>query len=111
AGSAPRRRRSGPGLPRRALDLHSFAVTGRKLDDEARALPFGRLNRNATAEGADEPLGDEEADPGPARLCVAHPVELREDPLLFRVRDPDALVGDRQDDRVAAPPGRDGHAP
>ena len=59
-GSAARRRRRGRGS-RRSCPASARAAAG---DDEARALPGQRLDRDLAAVGLDEPLGDRQAKSG-----------------------------------------------
>src|SRR5687767_1913700 len=79
----------------------------RKLEREARTLTFGRLDPDPAPHGVDEPLGEEQAEPGPSAFLVCA-VELAEDPVVLGLGDPDALVGDVELDRVALPPRGNG---
>src|SRR5215208_2148445 len=78
-----------------------------ELEDERRALAFGRVDPDPAAHRRDEPLGEEEPQTRRAGPDGSHrrfaTVELAEDPLLVRVRDPDALILDAHLDGVLAP--------
>src|SRR5207244_13455979 len=79
---------------------------------EARPLALGRVDPDTAAHGGDEPLGDEEPEPGTPSADLRDrlgPIELAEDPLLLEARDPDPLVDDANLDRVGIPARRDGH--
>src|SRR4051812_33362826 len=69
----------------------------RQCDAERRAFARRRFNRERSVQPVDDLAADVEAEPG-ATDAAAHlgiePVELLEDPLLLRGRDPDSLVDD-----------------
>src|SRR5215210_840527 len=70
---------------------------GRELEEERRAYPGPGADADPAAHPADELAADVEPEPGAARnlsLMRIRAVELLEDRLLLRKRDPDPLVLD-----------------
>src|SRR5262249_9972371 len=82
-------------------------ITSRQwqLEREPRPAPFLGIDPHPAAHLAHEALRDEEPEPG--SLSAARLVELREDTLALGLRDADALVCDRQLDRVLDAAGGD----
>src|SRR5207245_11560544 len=67
----------------------------RQREAEARPLPLGGVDPDASTHGGDAPLRDEEAEARAASAALGdrlRPVELAEDSLLLQARDPDPLV-------------------
>src|SRR5215210_7812234 len=94
--------RRGRRLWLRGLRYHSLVRDAnrndRQVDDERRALTLARRDRDAALHPPHELAADVEAEtraPDAAGLLGIEPVELPEDPLLLAVRDPEALVADR----------------
>src|SRR5262245_28922206 len=89
-----------------ALDAHGH------LEAERGSPPEGRLHPDPAAVELDDPLRDGEPEPRAALLPGARAVsllELLEDPLPVRLRDPRARVGDRDDERLAVAVRGDPH--
>src|SRR6266508_6018720 len=91
-----------PGVPRCDVSvrispesMHLY-VRSRQFDDERRAGTRVRANLEVAAHPLHELAGDVEAEAGAARRTGqlgARAVELLEDPLLLRERDPGAGIG------------------